>query len=738
MLWFHARVCRGPTPRKWIVREARLIARRLRLRRVPEIVMVRNNISPMVWCGARPRLLLPMKLWRELDRTGRRAILCHELAHLRRRDHWVRWVELTVGALYWWHPVIWWVRHRIHEEADSCCDAWVTWLMPRGRRAYAEALLKTKSFVDSDAPLVHSTPTMGVVTRSGARRLARRITMVMTQSARPRHSFTGIALASSLMLVAWVLAPVFADANIASMREFPLTPEKKITSPEAPLRVLDEVIVVDEPAKSPKRIVRFESPGRSSGGTKGGETCAADCSARRVCQPAAKGEPIRIAGANPKTVVACSPNCSGTCGAACSTKPTVACGSDGRIFLVAGSDGTAVPVCVEEQVVIADDGQTVHDRAQEKYVQLLLAGDEERCPPQRKITTWYDGRAGAAEARVYELPEGKLEALTKIMIRADVPIPVQRLPEGLEVHGTPAQHQAFAAFVHLITDREERWHEYACPEAKLGALTELMIRDDVPVKVRPDQTGINVLGDMTVQHIFRGFLELISPTQSPHPIAVATGLHGVVNAPAPSAPPPRARTMDIRVPAPPRGFRSSRPAPQPQRESQIRSLQGQLRGLEDQMNALLRQAEKLRERAERLEEQIDDTGNAQEQGDHRLGFAEHTLDSLGELLEKQSRSGRTPPGQVFVTRRNGPDSSTHWYSDDVDAAVEFEAASECVSPGLNSSLGQRLHDALRQSGQFDPDTIAALMHEFQEQINSALSAGGAEKDVQVLLLDPGN
>ena len=126
-------------------------------------------------------LILPTALWRELDHVGRCAILCHELAHLRRRDHWVLRLDLLVSVLFWWHPVAWWTRRRIHEEADNCCDAWVTWLMPRNRRAYAEALLKTRVYIEKTT---QATPAMGVaVTTPGARRLARRLTMVMAVQA---------------------------------------------------------------------------------------------------------------------------------------------------------------------------------------------------------------------------------------------------------------------------------------------------------------------------------------------------------------------------------------------------------------------------------------------------------------------------------------------------------------------------------------------------------------------------
>ena len=80
----------------------------------------------MLWAiGGRPRLLVPSELWSATSLDERTSLLLHELAHLKRRDHWVRWLELIVGGLYWWHPAVWWGRRLLREAEEQCCDAWV-------------------------------------------------------------------------------------------------------------------------------------------------------------------------------------------------------------------------------------------------------------------------------------------------------------------------------------------------------------------------------------------------------------------------------------------------------------------------------------------------------------------------------------------------------------------------------------------------------------------------------------
>ncbi|MCH7595811.1 MAG: hypothetical protein IID35_04550, partial [Planctomycetes bacterium] len=157
-------------------------------------------------CGVRPRLVLPVRLWDQLDDVGRRAVIFHELAHVRRLDHWVQWAEGIVGSVFWWNPLVWWVRHRLHLEAENCCDAWVTTLLPRTRRAYAEALIKARQYLNEGN---RSVPAMGIgVTTGRAKRFARRLTMVMTTSSKPRISASGVTLVLMIAVTGWLASPV--------------------------------------------------------------------------------------------------------------------------------------------------------------------------------------------------------------------------------------------------------------------------------------------------------------------------------------------------------------------------------------------------------------------------------------------------------------------------------------------------------------------------------------------------
>lgn len=131
----------------------RLLAGRLELRRTPSTWMVPARIPPMLWALLGPaKLLIPDELWEQLDDEQRETILVHELAHLRRHDHWVRRLEAVVLGLYWWDPVAWWARRELEESEEQCCDAWVSWALPEAAEAYALALVATASYLAGPRP----------------------------------------------------------------------------------------------------------------------------------------------------------------------------------------------------------------------------------------------------------------------------------------------------------------------------------------------------------------------------------------------------------------------------------------------------------------------------------------------------------------------------------------------------------------------------------------------------------
>ncbi len=206
----------------WLEQSVREVAARIGVAS-PRAIIVPGLSSPCLWCVGRPRLLWPERLG-VADSPRWRAVIGHELAHLRRGDHWVSWLELFAGCVWWWNPLFWLVRRQVRETAEMSCDAWAVWAVPGGEREYAESLVEVTRLVSRiPAPA----PLLGV--SSGARRsLERRLTMILSECVPCRLPLAGVlsaGLLAAVALPAWSLeeadrpsttAPVTADESAAT------------------------------------------------------------------------------------------------------------------------------------------------------------------------------------------------------------------------------------------------------------------------------------------------------------------------------------------------------------------------------------------------------------------------------------------------------------------------------------------------------------------------------------------
>ena len=111
-----------------------------------EMRCVRDLAQPATFGLRRPVVLLPSAL-ASFGEATRRAVVAHELVHVRHRDWaWVCAEELLRAAL-WFNPAIWWLVSRVQRTREEFTDH-VAVLATGSRRAYMEALL---AFADSRA-----------------------------------------------------------------------------------------------------------------------------------------------------------------------------------------------------------------------------------------------------------------------------------------------------------------------------------------------------------------------------------------------------------------------------------------------------------------------------------------------------------------------------------------------------------------------------------------------------------
>ena len=110
------------------------------LRRTPRILVVDHLLTPMAVGIFHPAIVLPARLLEPEFKEGLRFTLLHELKHLQRHDNWWLLFESLVNAAYFFHPVIYWAKQRIHEEWEYICDNHVIKVTNKSA-SYADFLL---------------------------------------------------------------------------------------------------------------------------------------------------------------------------------------------------------------------------------------------------------------------------------------------------------------------------------------------------------------------------------------------------------------------------------------------------------------------------------------------------------------------------------------------------------------------------------------------------------------------
>jgi beta-lactamase regulating signal transducer with metallopeptidase domain len=189
----------------WLASEATTLADRFGLP-APRLRVVEGIESPLFYGWRRPAILIPAALIDVIPRDRWQGVMAHELAHWKRRDHWVRGLELVAGCAWWWNPVFWFARHHLRHTAELACDAWVVWTLPESRKTYAKTLVDISEMI-----ALGNRPVAALGIGHGSRRsFERRLSMVMRANGRANVSIVGLVCG---LLVLALTVPVFVGAE---------------------------------------------------------------------------------------------------------------------------------------------------------------------------------------------------------------------------------------------------------------------------------------------------------------------------------------------------------------------------------------------------------------------------------------------------------------------------------------------------------------------------------------------
>jgi hypothetical protein len=210
--------------------------------------------EPGVYGIWRPILLLPAGITEQLTAAQLEAILAHELCHVRRRDNLATAMHMVVEAVFWFHPLVWWLGARLMEERERACDEDVL-RMGNDPQVYAEGILRI-------CELYLESPLRCVAGVTGAN-LKRRIEAIMANRTALRLNFgkkATLAIGATATLAGPVLIGVMVGighlpaVRAQSLVAFPSQAQAAQTAPlnapasvpaEAPPQHLDALTSFD-------------------------------------------------------------------------------------------------------------------------------------------------------------------------------------------------------------------------------------------------------------------------------------------------------------------------------------------------------------------------------------------------------------------------------------------------------------------------------------------------------------
>ena len=179
-----------------------------------ELISSSSQTEPGVFGILHPVLFLPKSISDDLDDEQLGAVFAHELCHVRFRDNLTAALHMLVEAVFWFHPLVWWIGVKLVEEREGACDEDIVRL-GCDPELYAETIIRVcKAYLTSALPC-----SAGI---SGSN-LRRRIENIMDERlpvnlGRGRKVAVGIA--GAMALAAPVAIGIFSGSTGQAQSQF--------------------------------------------------------------------------------------------------------------------------------------------------------------------------------------------------------------------------------------------------------------------------------------------------------------------------------------------------------------------------------------------------------------------------------------------------------------------------------------------------------------------------------------
>jgi TonB family protein len=177
------------------------LAKQIKLAKTPKLLISLKAEVPMAIGWLKPVVLLPATMVTGLNSAQLEMLILHELAHIRRHDYLVNFLQTLIELLFFFHPGVHWIGKQMRNEREYCSDD-IAVQHCGDAIAYAHTLTDTASLCAKNH--FHTIPTMAMAASGGD--LKERVLRLVDHHCAPTNNTSKWLAAVSLLLALALLS----------------------------------------------------------------------------------------------------------------------------------------------------------------------------------------------------------------------------------------------------------------------------------------------------------------------------------------------------------------------------------------------------------------------------------------------------------------------------------------------------------------------------------------------------
>lgn len=178
------------------------LAKQINLTKAPKLLISLHVDVPMAIGWLKPVVLLPASMVTGLNSAQLEMLILHELAHIRRHDYLVNFIQSIIELLFFFHPAVSWVAKQMRNEREYCSDD-IAVKHCGDPIAYAHTLTDTASLC-VNRHHQHTIPNMAMAASGGD--LKQRVLRLVDHHCAPKNDTSKFLASITIVLTLFVIA----------------------------------------------------------------------------------------------------------------------------------------------------------------------------------------------------------------------------------------------------------------------------------------------------------------------------------------------------------------------------------------------------------------------------------------------------------------------------------------------------------------------------------------------------